>query len=189
VGEHLFTGYQILEPRLFDVIPDQVPCDIVRDVYRSLCRTGEVGAYFHEGFWWEFGSPELYLEGSLKLLDYSPERLREISAEHDPLRRLDQAAAAVGPGAEIDKGARFRGRVALGYASHVSEDALVEDSVVMPEAWIGPASRLRRSIVGQDVELPAGFVGDGVVICADPGRQAPPIPRVERTNGLLVLRL
>ncbi len=188
-GEHLFTGYHILEESAVAAIPDRAPCDIVRDVYRALCPSGGVGAYFHEGFWWEFGSPELYLEGSLRLLDYPPDRLREISGEHDPLRRLDEAAAAVGPGAEIEKGARFRGRVALGYASHVAEDALVEDSIVMPEAWIGPGCRLRRTIVGQDVELPAGFVADGAVICADPEGEAPPIPRAERTNGLLVLRL
>lgn len=189
VGEHLFTGCQIIEEEIFDHIPERAPSDIVRDVYRPLCEQQRVGAYFHEGFWWEFGSPECYLEGSLRLLDYPPERLRDITGDHDVLRQFGRAIAAVGPGSEIDDGVDLVGRAALGYAVHVSEGTRIEDSVVMPEAWIGPNCRLTRSIVGQGVELPAGFVCDHQVVCTDPDPGLALPPSVERRRGLLLYSL
>lgn len=185
-GEYLFTGCQIIDDEVFERIPARTPSDIVRDVYRGMCAGGLVGAYYHEGFWWEFGSLESYLEGSLRLLDYPPDRLRDISGNHDPLRRFDGAVVAVGPGSEIDDGTCFRGRAALGYASHVGHGAAIEDSIVMPEAWIGPNCRLRRSIVGAGVELPAGFEAERQAVSADPDPALPLPPRVERRGNLLL---
>jgi mannose-1-phosphate guanylyltransferase len=189
VGESLFTGCQIIEDAVFDLIPAEGPSDIVRDVYRPLCESRQIGAYFHEGFWWEFGSPEMYLDGSLRLLGYPPERLRDISADHDALRQIGDGVAAVGPGAEIDDSVRLDGRAALGYASHLSNDVSIADSIVLPEAWIGPGCRLSRSIIGQGVELPAGFVADDSVICndVDPALSLP--PAISRDRGLLTYRL
>jgi len=189
VGNHLFTGCQIIEDEVFDILPEKIPSDIVRDVYRPLCEKERVGAYFHEGFWWEFGSPELYLEGSMRLLDYPAERLRDISGDHDALRAFDGAVAAVGPGSEIDDSLQIVGRAALGYASHISGGVTIEDSIVMPEAWIGPDCWLSHSIVGQGVELPAGWVADNQVICNDTDPAIALPPTIERHRGLLVYSL
>lgn len=186
VGEYLFTGFQILDESVLAALPEHTPSDIVRDVYRGMCAGGEVGCHVHSGFWWEFGSLDSYLEGSLRLLDCPAERLRDISGDHDALRHLDGLVLAAGPGSEIESGARLSGRVALGYASHVAREASIEDSVIMPEAWIGPGARLTRSIVGQGVELPAGFVAERVAICCDVDRsRALPAP-ITRHDGLLV---
>jgi NDP-sugar pyrophosphorylase family protein len=158
----------------------------VRDVYRSLAAEGRLGSWIHSGFWWEFGSPELYLDGCLALLSQPAERLKVISAEHDGVREVEGARVALGPGAEFGDGVSFVGRAAIGYGSYVSEASRVEDSVVMPEAWIGPGSRLERCVVGQGVELPAGYQGRGELICldTDPKRELPPSAR--RFAGLIV---
>jgi len=140
----------------------------------------------HEGFWWEFGSPKLYLEGSMKLIDASVEVRRGVSEEQDSVRELDDGIAAVGPGVQFHDDARLQGRAALGYASYVSEEACLEDSVIMPEAWIGPGCKVERSIIGVGVELPAGFKSKGELICIDPGLGCD-LPGFTRSvNGLLV---
>ena len=186
VGNYLFTGCQILEEEVLDRIPANGPSDIVRDVYWKLAAEGGIAAHLHEGFWWEFGSPRPYLEGSLELIGSPIAVRRAISPEQDGVREMDQGIAAVGPGVQFHETARLQGRAALGYASYVSEESLVRDSVIMPEAWIGPGCRLERSIVGVGVELPAGFEAQGELICADPGLGCD-LPGLTRAvNGLLV---
>ena len=185
-GEHLFTGCHIIEEELIDRIPPDGPSDIVRDVYNPLIAEGRLGSFVHSGFWWEFGSPELYLDGCLRLLGQTAANLNLISTDHDTIRQLDQACAAIGPGADFHESVRFSGRAALGYSSYISEGARIEDSVVMPEAWIGPKCDLKRTVIGQGVELPAGFACQEVMVCQDPDptRELPPSTR--REGGMLL---
>jgi NDP-sugar pyrophosphorylase family protein len=185
-SRHLFTGCQILEEELLDRIPAGRPSDIVRDLHRSLAAEGRLGSFMHRGFWWEFGSPERYLEGSLRLLAGDDTGRRVLHAGQDPVREFPEGVAAIGPGAELHDRARVVGRVALGYACYVSTGALLEDTIVMPESWIGPRCRLRRSVIAEGVELPADFEADALLVCNDPDPQLPLPPSVERRAGLLV---
>lgn len=187
-GEYLFAGLQLMEEEVLDRIPPDHPRDLVRDLYYSLARSGQIASYVHRGFWWEFGSPLDYLEGSLLLIDLENEdRLRV--AKTDPVERLGDASVAAGPGAEFHAGVSLRGRIALGFASLVAEGTLLEDSVVMPEAWIGPGSELRRTIVAPGTEVPAGFEIQNALLCPDTDPHLPLPPETERTGGLLVRRL
>lgn len=185
-GRYLFTGLHVIAEEVLDRIPDTVPSHIVSDVYQDLAAEGQLGACIHEGFWWEFGSPEMYLEGSLRLLDCPKLQCLGVSDEYDPIRQLDGAIAAVGPGTVFHPTASFAGRAAFGFASHVSQKARIRDSVIMPEAWIGPHCKINRSVIAQGVELPAGFVADEMLICPDlePAQSLP--PRTRREGGLLV---
>jgi NDP-sugar pyrophosphorylase family protein len=184
-GEWLFTGCQIIEEELIDRIPAEGPSCIVRDVYRPLLKEGRVGSVTHEGFWWEFGTPELYLEGCMRVLALPPERLAAVSTDHDPIRSVGTADVAVGPAASLHPDARIVGHAALGTASHVAEEVLIENSVIGPGAWIGPGCWLRRAVICESVELPAGFIAEDELICVDhdPTLELPPSTR--RESGML----
>jgi NDP-sugar pyrophosphorylase family protein len=184
-GQWLFTGCHVIDEELIDRIPAERPSCIVRDVYRPLAAEGRLGSCLHEGFWWEFGSPELYLDGCLRLLAEPADSLPLISSEHDPIRPLGDAVAAVGPGAAFDDDVQFAGRVALGFSSYVSEGTRVKDSVVMPEAWIGPRCRLERSVIGQGLELPAGSEAESQLVCVDPDPSLELPSSTRREAGLL----
>jgi len=184
-ASYLFSGTHLIEEQLLDRIPPDGSSDIVRHVYRALAAERQLGCYVHRGFWWEFGSPSLYYEGSLVLLERSFEQHRRIT-EHDPVRRLDQSIVAIGAGAKCSPRAQIRGRVALGLASRIGEEAVIEDTLVMPEAWVGPSCRLRRAVVGPGTELPAGFEADDALICVDSRPEADYGPSVTRVGGLLV---
>ncbi|MCP3981227.1 MAG: NDP-sugar synthase [bacterium] len=185
-GRHLFTGMHFIEESVLDLIPQATPNSII-DVYRRLLADGKVGSFVHDGFWWEFGSPELLFEGSLVLLDLPSERRKRIS-HHDPVRKIDEAVAAVGPGVIFDPGARLHGHAALGFASRVGRGCRVDDCIVMPEAWVGPGCDLKRCIVGPGVELPAEFAAEGALICGDHRPGTLP-PQSVRRNGLIVHEL
>ncbi|HXV78129.1 MAG TPA: NDP-sugar synthase [Candidatus Polarisedimenticolaceae bacterium] len=182
----LFTGCHLIEEQVLDMIPDDRPSGIVEQVYRPLAARGALGGYLHPGFWWEFGTPELYLEGSLRLLDLPSVRRIEI-ASHDPVDEIGSARVAVGAGATLDDGLRLEGRVAVGMASHVAEGTRLADSVVMRESWIGPGSRLERVIVGPGVELPAGYRGGRSLICSADRLPPESIPVDLRREGDLVV--
>jgi len=185
---YLFTGFQVVSTELLEGIPAGRPSDLVRDVYMDLAASGRIAAFVHEGFWWEFGSAASFLEGCLKLLEL-PSATRARIADTDPIRDLDGARIAVGPGADFHAGGiALKGRVALGFASLVGEGSTIEDSVVMNEAWIGPGCHLKRVIVGPEAELPAGTHLEQVLVCPDVAPEEPPPPGTERWHGHLVRR-
>ena len=188
-GEWLFTGCHVIEEDLIDRIPLEGPRCMVQDVYRPLLAEGRLGSYLHEGFWWEFGSPELYLEGCLRLLQQPGEKLKSISSDHDPIRRVNGAVVAIGPGAEFDATAEITGHAALGFSSYVSEKARIADSVIMPEAWVGPRCRLEHSVIGLGTELPAGFECRDKLVCVDPDPTLELPPSTRREAGMLLYSL
>jgi NDP-sugar pyrophosphorylase family protein len=165
-ARYLFTGLQFVEEEVLDRIPPGGPRDLVRDVYRDLASSGSVASHIHEGFWWEFGTPEAYLQGSLEMLGMEPERLRAI-AETDPVKEFEEAWVAMGAAAQVFPNTRLLGRVALGMTTLVGEEAVIEDSVIMAESWIGPGSRLRNCIIGPGVEIPSGTTLTGTLVAAD----------------------
>jgi NDP-sugar pyrophosphorylase family protein len=182
----MFLGLHFIEDDVFDLIPAGRPSDIVRDVYRGLAARGELGSWMHRGLFWEFGTPRDYLEGSLLLLGLRPDDRKRLGAM-DPVRPLGDATVALGPGVDLHAGGiALAGRVALGFATRVGEGATIEDSVIMPEAWVGPGSRLRRTIVGMATEIPAGFEASDALLCADPDPERSVPPDVSRVGGLLV---
>ena len=187
-GRFLFTGLQLIEESVIDRIPADGPSDIVRDVYRDLAAEGQLHSWVHDGFWWEFGHPAEYLTGSLELLAMSQERRRRVLAA-DGVHTIGDCNAALGAGVDIHAaGLTLRGGVALGFASLIAEGATLEDTIVMPESWIGPGVSLRRSIVGPGAEVPADFTARGTMICADPGGLVSLPPDTVRMDGLLLRR-
>ena len=185
-GGYLFTGYHLIEEAVLDLIPRGAPSDIVRDVYFGLAASGDLNAHVHEGFWWEFGSPREYLEGSMHLATLTAEsRLR--LGDFDVVRPAGGAVAAIGAGADLSApDIKLAGTLAIGMGVMVGKGASLEDTVVMPEAWIGPRSTLRRCIVAPGTEIPMGFSASDALLAADVEQDAATTGAIERDSGLVV---
>lgn len=184
----LFTGYHLLEEAVLAAIPRGRPSDIVREVYMPLAAEGRLNAHVHDGFWWEFGEPHEYLEGSMRLIELPADRRNRLG-DFDPVRSIGDAMAAVGAGADLHApGIVLTGRVAIGLGVMVGEGAILRDSVIMPEAWVGPGSRLRRCIVGPGTEIPVGFEASNAIVVTDPDPATVLPSGTERVAGLLVRR-
>jgi len=187
-GRHLFTGYHLIEESVLDLIPRGAPSDIVRDVYFGLAEDGRLNAHVHDGFWWEFGDPRGYLLGSMRLVALAAEKRLRLG-DFDVVRPVGGAVAAIGAGADLGApGIALAGKLAIGLGVMVGEGATLEDTVVMPEAWIGPGSALRRCIVGPGTEIPAGFEGSDALLATDVDPGAALTHGIERVAGLLVRR-
>jgi NDP-sugar pyrophosphorylase family protein len=163
-ASHLFTGCHIIEEPLLDRIPEGRASDIVRDVYVDLIAEDKLGACIHDGFWWEFGSPELYLDGALSLIGLEDD-IRERIACCDPVKRIGAADVALGHGALIHETARLHGRVAVGASAELAESVSVEDSILMPGAVAGACCSLKRTILAPGLHLPPGFNVENALVC------------------------
>ena len=185
-GRYLFSGYQLIEESVLDLIPRGAPSDIVRDVYFRLAADGRLNAHVHDGFWWEFGSPREYLEGSMRLVALPAEKRMRLG-DFDVVRPVGGAVAAVGAGADLSApGIQLAGTLAIGMGVMVGEGATLEDTVVMPEAWVGPGSTLRRCIVAPGTEIPLGFNASDALLATDVDRDAAPTRGNERVSGVIV---
>lgn len=66
----MFTGIQIMEPRIFSYIPPGVFSHTVTDVYQPAIANGEViAAHIADGMWYELSTIPRYLSITLKLLE------------------------------------------------------------------------------------------------------------------------
>jgi NDP-sugar pyrophosphorylase family protein len=58
-GKMMYTGIQIIGPELLKLLPKNAFSDIVTDGYKPLLKKGgQVGAFVHDGFWTDIGTPE-----------------------------------------------------------------------------------------------------------------------------------
>lgn len=65
----MFTGIQILEPKVFDYIPKECYSDIVPSFYRPAIAAGEnIRAHVSSGHWYEMSTIRRYLDISLAML-------------------------------------------------------------------------------------------------------------------------
>jgi len=137
----MFTGIQILEPRVFDLIPRGVFSHSVTDVYLPAIARGErIAAHVAGGYWYELSTARRYLETSVELLGREGREGREFVA---------------GEGCEVDAGAG------------VSESVLWEDVTVaagarVRRAVLGAGVRVGPGEVFEEVAVVRAELVEGV---------------------------
>jgi NDP-sugar pyrophosphorylase family protein len=152
----MFTGIQVLDPRIFDYIPRGVPSHSTTDVYPQAIANGErIAAYIGEGMWYELSTLQRYLDISLALLRPSG---RDVYAGDKP--RVDDQAevheSILWDHVTIDKGARVR-RAVLGDGVRISGNASVEDAVVVRPEIVSGMTQPEKALKGE-------FIGDNFVV-------------------------
>lgn len=169
------AGIYILEPETFDRIPKDTPWSIERSFFPSLIERGETFvAYVHRGYWIDIGTPEKYLQVHRDIMDgrfhAQPFTSGPSLAWVSPGARVDEGAVLEGPcfvddGAVVRGGARIGAYSVIGRQCHIEEHAVVEQSILWANTWIGQDAIVRRSILGRQCHLgKSALVEDGVVL-------------------------
>ncbi len=195
------TGIYVLEPEVFDFIPEGEVVDFSGDVFPAVLKRGKpLYGYVAEGYWEDVGNLEAYLRAHQDILEGKVDieidgfRLGEDvwlgeGAEVDPDARID-GPAIIGANCLIEAGAHVREYTVLGRDVVMKHDASVVRSVVHEHAYIGPAVRLRGTVIGRSCDLRSHaaveegavlgdecFVGEGAVV--NPGVKVYPFKTVE----------
>ena len=195
------TGIYVLEPAVFDFIEDAKPVDFSSDVFPALLDAGHpVYGKVLGGYWEDVGTLEAYGRAHLDVLDNKVEidvagfRMGDgvwmgEGVDVDPAARID-GPAIIGDYCRIEAGAHLRPYTVLGANVLVGPDSFLERSVVHDNTYIGPAVRLRGTVVGRSGDLRRGarceegvvlgdecFVGEHAVL--NPGVKVYPFKTVE----------
>ncbi len=174
---------------LIDLLRSSDDQDFGRHILPRIVGRASAYAYNFQGYWADVGTVQAYYEANVALLAESP-----ALDLYDPewiihTTSADRPGVEIGPEARVENsllsdGCRIFGTVARSVLSpgvYVSPGAVVRDSVIMGDAWIGPEAVVDRCIVDEYVTIGAGaIVGEGEATTAN--HEAP-----ERLNTGLTL--
>jgi NDP-sugar pyrophosphorylase family protein len=148
-----FIGVHIVASEALGRIPEEGPSDLVRDVYLPILKEGgRLGAHRHDGWWIEVGSPRLYLEAHLRLLEEPSFLARLPAACGTPAP--GPRPSLVGPACEGHGRARLQSAV-LGPRCRLGDGCEIAGSVLGAGVALGRGCRVEGSVVAEGVELPA----------------------------------
>lgn len=162
MGIYVFNAHQ-LAAQLETGSKSHQDLDFGKHVIPQMIQTGRVFAYPFEGYWVDVGTIQSYWETNLALLAPTPPLnlydpswiIHTKSPERPPVKVGLQGQIHT---SMVANGSNIRGRVERSVLSpgvYVSEGAVVRDSVVMNDTWIGPGAVLDKVIVDKQVVIGA----------------------------------
>lgn len=195
------TGIYVLEPEIFDLIPEGRPVDFSDEVFPAALEQGKVlQGLVVDGYWEDVGTVEAYHRAHHDVLDGrvgievpgfalgGGVWLGE-GADVDPAAHII-GPAVIGDNCRVEAGAHIGEYTVLGSDVVVKHDAHISRSIVHDHVYVGPGASLRGAIVGRNSDLRNGaraeegvvlgeecFVGDQAVV--NPGVKVYPFKTVE----------
>jgi len=152
----MFTGIQILEPRIFDYIPRAVFSHSTVDVYPQAIARGErIAAHVAEGMWYELSTIPRYLEISLRLLS-NQGRNFDMGEDCQIQSGAAISDALLWDRVTVEEGARVDHSI-LADGVRISNGEVIEDSAVVLASLVRGAERPAKALKGE-------FKGDNFVV-------------------------
>src|ERR671915_163218 len=171
---NISAGAYVLERSVLDLLDEDQPASIERDVFPRLVGQGLYG-FVSNGYWLDIGTPERYLEGTFDILagtvgtnvrDRMGQNYLCVEDNVDNAGRIIPPAL-VESGCQIGEHSRIGGRVVLERGVTVGENTTIERAVVMQGAEIGSGCTLRGCIVGGGVRLGDECTVDGLSVLGE----------------------
>ena len=149
----LFTGIQVMEPDIFDRIPENKFYGTTTDVFPGMLEDGlPMFAYWHSGYWKDVGTIQSYLDVHKNLLDGKIEGGLPIENENPAGDHIKQPVL-FGKNCTIADTAKIGPYAVLGDNCTVGENATVEHSVCWDSVTLGKNSQVRQSVLGNGMTI------------------------------------
>ena len=178
------TGIYVLEPEIFDRIPEGQAVDFSSEVFPEVLEAGEpLYGYVADGYWEDVGTTAAYLKAHEDILDGKVEvdvagfELRPgiwvgKGSSIDPSVRID-SPAFIGENCTIDRDVVVGAYSTIGANTQVAERAELQRSVIGENSYLGPATRVEGAVLGRSCDLrtgarvePGAVVGEGCLVGA-----------------------
>ena len=118
---------------------------VERDTFPNILEKGnKVGVFKHSGYWIDLGNLEKYKQVHLDMLNRKC-RLQEYSPENEKI--------VLGQNIKIHSTARLLGSVYIGDNVEIGPKAIVRNSVIGNDSFIGYESRIMESILWNNVRV------------------------------------
>ncbi len=172
------AGIYVLEPDIFDRIPEGQAWSIERSFFPSLVeRRDTFVAYIMSGYWIDIGTPAKYLQVHRDIMDgrYPAPPFAGAAPAWpcvSPLARVESGAELHGPcfvddGVMIKAGARVLPYSVVGRQCVVDEGALIDGAIVWANGRIGRDAVVRGSILGRHCHIGRSAVVNGQAVLGD----------------------
>ena len=178
------TGIYVLEPGIFDLIPEGRAVDFSSEVFPVALEAGDpLYGYVADGYWEDVGTTGAYLKAHEDILDgkvqvdVSGFELRPgvwvgKGSSIDPSVRID-SPSFIGENCTIDADVVLGAYTTIGANTQVAERAELQRSVIGENSYVGPAVRVEGAVLGRSCDLrvgarvePGAVVGEGGLIGA-----------------------
>ena len=170
------TGIYVLEPEIFDFIPEGRPVDFSGESFPAVLEAGKpLYGFVADGYWEDVGTLEAYLKTHQDILD---QRVH-VDIEGFQLRPrvwlgkgtlIDPTVTIVGPAVIGDNcvvgpGVTLGEYCTLGRNVRIGDNAALQRSVVHDNSYLGSAVRVDGSVLGRASDLRSGArCEEGVVL-------------------------
>ncbi len=155
---------------LMEVLASGDDADFGRHLLPRLIGKVDAYAYNFQGYWADVGTVQAYYEANLALIAetpaldlYDPEWVIHTTSADLPAVEIGDSARV--ENSMISDGCRIHGNVTRSLLSpgvYVAPDAIVRDSIILGDAWIGPGVVVDRCIVDEHVRVgEATLLGTG----------------------------
>ncbi len=170
------TGIYVIEPAVFDHIPEGQPYDFSHDLFPKLFDMHKpLYGVVCDGYWQDIGSLEQYAQANRDALDgkvrLTPPGVRLRGniwvGQGASLDSLDdvEGPAVIGSNVRIETGARILAHTVLGDNTVVRAGAQVGGSVLGENAYIASGAVVSGAIIGNAVEVHENaHIAEGAVV-------------------------
>lgn len=173
VGGAINAGTYILEPSVLHRIEAGRRVSIEREVFPALVASGTLYAVVSDAYWIDAGTPALYLQAQLDLLEgrRPPPPAPGAHLREGAVWELGEAVidgnvlgpSLIGTAAYVHKGALVE-RSVVGSGARVAAGASVRNSVLLPGASVHADAVVERSIVGEGAVVGEGARVSGLTV-------------------------
>ncbi len=170
------TGIYVLEPEIFDFIPEGQAVDFSSETFPQALDAGQdLFGYVADGYWEDVGTLEAYLKSHQDILDrrvqvdvagfqLHPGVWLGKGAEIDPSVEL-VGPALIGDNCVIGPGARIGQYCTLGRNARIGDNAALQRSVLHDNTYLGSGVHVDGSVLGRGTDLRQGVrCEEGVVL-------------------------
>jgi NDP-sugar pyrophosphorylase family protein len=146
------AGIYILEPEIFDYIPDGKKIRIETDVFPKLAEEQKLYGYESHGFWMDIGEPVDYLAANATVLAKQRSIVKPESVQIDP-SAIIRGPCNFGENIKIGADSRIGPNVSLADDVQIGKGCRVENSIIYAGAVIEDYSSVKNAILGENSVL------------------------------------
>ncbi len=169
------AGIYILEPGIFELIPENENRSFEYDVFPELLKRNKRFFAYTDGeaYWRDIGTPQSYLQAHLDLLagrlgSYPPEAAATAKAGDSSVYAKGDISidktSVLGADCVLKSGVKIINSV-IGNGVHIDEKSVVENSVIWAHARIGNSTTIDGAFVGQGCQIGNNVtVGEGSIL-------------------------
>jgi glucose-1-phosphate adenylyltransferase len=167
MGIYIFKWKSLRKALLEDHEAADTSHDFGNDIIPKMLGEGQkLIVYRFEGYWRDVGTVQSYYDSQMDLMD-NVENINVFTSDSKVFSNSNTYPPQfIGPDANIGKAMICNGCTVYGTIEHsilgsgsvVSQGAVVEDSIVLPNAWIGRNCTVTRAIINEGVTVPDNTV-------------------------------